>query len=317
MCASFPCIRHCTRLPVLSLTSNDKAQRAFPLSVSFLTVPSAAGQADASASLPQPLAASTALDASQAAAASAGARTSTALHPHLMFLKTGGGSTVAEPQRHLSMQQLQSLADSGSTSEGLLPFQTQIQSVPAKPVTNSQHPQGPLGTAQVVLAAQDEPSQQHSSLFTPQNDKAIAKALRILEQSDKHHQHASQALFSSLVEDPEDDFLTSLHMPAEALDLSLHNLPTLFARDNTVLPDAAIDPMKSLHWLDDAETITADGAVPSAKETETMQASSNVGDSPAPSRAVLLSILFSIATSNATVSRHILCLWPLSAAHVH
>ena len=49
----------------------------------------------------------TALDASQAAAASAGARTSTALHPHLMFLKTGGGSTVAEPQRNLSMQQLQ------------------------------------------------------------------------------------------------------------------------------------------------------------------------------------------------------------------
>ena len=105
------------------------------------------------------------------------------VHPHLLFLKTGGGSTVAQPNHQLTPQQLQMLADGTGTLEGLAvgPYS------PLKPVIMQSgqegmqsglqgsalqpRQQGPLGIATVVLDREDD-SQQLASLFTPRHDQA-------------------------------------------------------------------------------------------------------------------------------------------------
>lgn len=106
------------------------------------------------------------------------------IHPHLLFLKTGGGSTVAQPKHQLTPQQLQMLADGTGTLEGLavsshLPLQgstkpivTQegMQSGLQGSSTQPRH-QEPLGIATVVLDGEKN-SQQFASLFTPRHDQA-------------------------------------------------------------------------------------------------------------------------------------------------
>lgn len=103
-------------------------------------------------------------------------------HPHLLFLKTGGGSTVAQPKHQLTPQQLQMLADGTGTLEGLTVGPYSPLAGSTKPVNlqsgregtglqGSSLPrhQGPLGIATVMLAGEDD-SQQLASLFTPRHD---------------------------------------------------------------------------------------------------------------------------------------------------
>ena len=105
-------------------------------------------------------------------------------HPHLLFLKTGGGSTVAQPKHQLTPQQLQMLADGTGTLEGLaagshLPLQggtkpTVIQEGMQSGLQGSSmqpRHQEPLGIATVVLDGEKN-SQQFASLFTPRHDQA-------------------------------------------------------------------------------------------------------------------------------------------------
>ncbi len=118
-------------------------------------------------------------------------------HPHLLFLKTGGGATVAQPNHHLTPQQLQMLADGTGTLEGLTDTPHQPLDANPKPVTTTVQKQGhPLGGATGILDAQTESTQQlGSSLFTPRNGQAITKALHALSHAES--QQASQGLFSS------------------------------------------------------------------------------------------------------------------------
>ena len=138
------------------------------------------------------------LDAQQAASHS---KTSVSLpqtdtHPHLLFLKTGGGATVAQPNHHLTPQQLQMLADGTGTLEGLTDTPHQPLDANPKPVTTTNQKQAqPLGGATGILDAQNESTQQHGSLFTPRNGQAITKALHALSHAES--QQASQGLFSS------------------------------------------------------------------------------------------------------------------------
>ena len=217
-----------------------------------------------------------------------------ALHPHLLFLKTGGGSTVSEPKHQLSMQELQTLADSGSTSEGLLPIQTKTPSPSANTVTSKQQPQGPLGTANVVLGTQDESFQRMASLFTPQNDKAIAKALRILEDNDD--EPVSQSLFSSL---EEDELLNAVSGPYDTLEPVSAIKPMTHQADHHLY----IDPMMSLSWLDEADRQDLHSSIAAAQQTLHNSESLNAGDRPAPPRSVLLSISISVVSNNTTVRR--------------
>lgn len=106
------------------------------------------------------------------------------IHPHLLFLKTGGGSTVAQPKHQPTPQQLQMLADGSGTLEGLavgshLPLQASSKPIVTQEGTQSglqggstqpRH-QGPLGIATVVLDGEKH-SQQFASLFTPRHDQA-------------------------------------------------------------------------------------------------------------------------------------------------
>ena len=110
-------------------------------------------------------------------------------HPHLLFLKTGGGSTVAQPKHQLTPQQLQMLADGTGTLEGLAagpysPLQGTIKPVIMQSGQEGMQPglqgsslqprqQEPLGIATVVLDGGDD-SQQLASLFTPRHDQAAA-----------------------------------------------------------------------------------------------------------------------------------------------
>jgi len=117
-------------------------------------------------------------------------------HPHLLFLKTGGGATVAQPNHHLTPQQLQMLADGTGTLEGLTDTPHQPLDANPKPVTTTVQKQGhPLGGATGIMDAQSESTQQHGSLFTPRNGQAITKALHALSHAES--QQASQGLFSS------------------------------------------------------------------------------------------------------------------------
>ena len=117
-------------------------------------------------------------------------------HPHLLFLKTGGGATVAQPNHHLTPQQLQMLADGTGTLEGLTDTPHQPLDANPKPVTTTNQKQAqPLGGATGILDAQNESTQQHGSLFTPRNGQAITKALHALSHAES--QQASQGLFSS------------------------------------------------------------------------------------------------------------------------
>ena len=109
------------------------------------------------------------------------------VHPHLLFLKTGGGSTVAQPKHQLTPQQLQMLADGTGTLEGLAMGPYSPLQGTTKPVImqsgqegmqsslqgSSLQPrhQGPLGIATVVLDGEDD-SQPLASLFTPRHDDA-------------------------------------------------------------------------------------------------------------------------------------------------
>lgn len=116
-------------------------------------------------------------------------------HPHLLFLKTGGGSTVAQPKHQLTPQQLQMLADGTGTLEGLTVGPYSPLAGSTKPVNTQssqegtshqgsslpQH-QGPLGIATVMLEG-DTDSQQLASLFTPRHDQAVAKADQTLSQT--------------------------------------------------------------------------------------------------------------------------------------
>lgn len=109
-------------------------------------------------------------------------------HPHLLFLKTGGGSTVAQPKHQLTPQQLQMLADGTGTLEGLTVGPYSPLAGSTKPV-NTQLSQegtgyqgsslplheGPLGIATVMLEG-DKDSKQLASLFTPRHDQAVATA---------------------------------------------------------------------------------------------------------------------------------------------
>ncbi|KAA6417260.1 MAG: hypothetical protein FRX49_12787 [Trebouxia sp. A1-2] len=117
-------------------------------------------------------------------------------HPHLLFLKTGGGATVAQPNHHLTPQQLQMLADGTGTLEGLTDIPDQPLAANPKPVTATIQKQGhPLGVATGILDAQSESTQQLGSLFTPRNGQAITKAMHALSHAES--QQASQGLFSS------------------------------------------------------------------------------------------------------------------------
>ena len=280
--------------PVLMLSTWLSYATATQLPSAVLTVPlCGAGELNSAKATTQ-----THLMSESAASESASA---TALHPHLLFLKTGGGSTVSEPKHQLTMQELQTLADSGSTSEGLLPVQTKTPS----PVTNTaaakQQPQGPLGTANIVLSAQDESFQQLASLFTPQNDKAIAKALRILEDNDD--EPVSQALFSSLVAEPEDDLLSAVSVPYDSLHQPFDDMPVRPGRPQTRQRDHEIkvDPMLSLSWLDEADLRDVSKTASVAQKKVLQASGTSAGDRPAPARSVLLSIALSIVSTNLTV----------------
>ena len=105
------------------------------------------------------------------------------VHPHLLFLKTGGGSTVAQPNHQLTPQQLQMLADGTGTLEGLAvgphsPLKPVIMQSGQEGVQSGlqgsalqPRQQGPLGIATVVLDREDD-SQQLASLFTPRHEQA-------------------------------------------------------------------------------------------------------------------------------------------------
>lgn len=233
---------------------------------------------------------------------SAPSDSASALHPHLLFLKTGGGSTVSEPKHQLSMQELQTLADSGSTSEGLLPVQTKKPSSTTNTAVVKQQFQGPLGIANVVLGTQDESFQRMASLFTPQNDKAIAKALQILDDTDD--EPVSQALFSSLVQDPADDVLHAVSVPYDNPHQPSIELPLSSAKSHRQQSDRSlqVDPMKSLSWLDQGHLHDLSKTVSTAQKKALHDSSADAGDRPAPARSVLLSIALSVASTNTTVN---------------
>lgn len=194
------------------------------------------------------------------------------------------------------MQELQTLADSGSTSEGLLPVQTKKPTpITVSAAARLQH-QGPLGSANVVLGTQDDPLHRMASLFAPQKDKAIAEALQILGKDDD--EPVSQALFSSLVQDPTDDIMTAVSVPYDKLDQPIADSAGSGSQASDYTPGS--DPLNSLSWLDEADLSRS---VLAAQQNAVHESRPDTGDMPAPARSVLLSMALRIASTNTSVRR--------------
>lgn len=204
------------------------------------------------------------------------------IHPHLLFLKTGGGSTVAQPKHQLTPQQLQMLADGTGTLEGLavgphLPLQagtkpvvTQegMQSALQGSSTQSQH-QKPLGIATVVLDGEQN-SQQFASLFTPRHDQA-AMTLRQTA-ADKPN---VQGIFSSASqEEPTTTGKARVRPSAKSLQGVYLDQPEAHKAGFPALEAAAAGRRNaftnpdSLGWLDE---VAADRAERAAQHLKDMQ----------------------------------------------
>ena len=270
-------------------------------------------------------------------------------HPHLLFLKTGGGSTVAQPKHQLTPQQLQMLADGTGTLEGVAvgPYSPLV--VSTKPVNTQsgqegtglqgsslrlQH-QGPLGTATVMLEGEDD-SHQLASLFTPRHDQAV----QTLDHT-AGDKRAVQGLFSSTYQQeqmpvgkvllrPSAKSLQGVYLdqPEVNKELEFSALEAAAARRREVFanPD-------SLRWLDEVtadraervaqhlrdlqqqEKAVTQGDLQLHRERETLNGQLLMskgsllaaerqpadGQRPILSRAVLLTLVLSIATNNREV----------------
>ncbi len=271
------------------------------------------------------------LDAQQAASHSKAlvSLPQTDTHPHLLFLKTGGGATVAQPNHHLTPQQLQTLADGTGTLEGLTDTPNQPLAANPKPVTATIQKQGrPLGVAAGVLDAQNESTQQLASLFTPRNGQAITKALHALSHAES--QQASHGLFSSSFDSVSDQqtapAVKSLVRPSAKSLQGVYldqphadkaGFPALKAVSAAHRSDPLAGSGQSLSWLDEP---LADEAKPSdfnQKASGVIQKPSDIiqmplshsflsDDSvgvqkPVLRSAVLLTMVLSIATNQSEV----------------
>ncbi len=274
------------------------------------------------------------LDAQQAASHSKASVSlpQTDTHPHLLFLKTGGGATVAQPNHHLTPQQLQMLADGTGTLEGLTDTPHQPLDANPKPVTTTIQKQGhPLGGSKGVLDAQTESTQQHGSLFTPRNGQAITKALHALSHAES--QQASQGLFSSGFDSVSDQqtlpAVTSQVWPsAKSLQGVYLDQPHAdkagFSALKAVSASHRSHPLaghgQSLSWLDEplideakpSDSIQkASGALEKHSDIIQMPLSHSFlsddrvsAQKPALRSAVLLTLVLSIATKQSEVRQH-------------
>ena len=205
------------------------------------------------------------------------------IHPHLLFLKTGGGSTVAQPKHQLTPQQLQVLADGTGTLEGLAVGEYSPLTGYVKPANSQQsvqqgaslqgatlQQQEPLGSATVVLGTEDS-TQQLASLFTPRNDLTLGKAIQALSQRSEHRD-ASQGLFSSASSQQQVQAgKASVHPTAKSLQGVYATQPNANRAGFSALSSAAagrhgalMNP-NTLSWLD--EPILPD-AEPAAKDDQ-------------------------------------------------
>ena len=201
------------------------------------------------------------------------------IHPHLLFLKTGGGSTVAQPKHQLTPQQLQMLADGTGTLEGLAaePY-SPLQDV-IKPVIMQSGQEGmqsglqgsslqpqqqrPLGIATVMLNGEDD-SQQLASLFTPRHDQAAAALSQAA--GDKT---GAQGLFSSTAEqETTSTGKASMRPSAKTLQGMYLNQPEARKAGFPVFESAAAAASRrevftspdSLRWLDEVAADRAERA---------------------------------------------------------
>ena len=258
-------------------------------------------------------------------------------HPHLLFLKTGGGATVSQPKHHLTPQQLQMLADGTGTLEG---FTTVTSPEPlashSKAATVQQH--GPLGIATVVLDANKESTQQLASLFTPRNDHAVTKAvhsftqaqvqpaaqglfssasdqqlipvLKATEQANSE-QHLSAAVKSSVKASSDQQVIPNVRFPVRPSAKSLqgvymdqsHTDQAGFPSLRQGSGDALSDSRLSLSRLDKsiAAEVAQSGVATGADSVARQKGGSNDEQRRVLRRAVLLTMLLSIATNDSEV----------------
>ena len=224
----------------------------------------------------------------QAASTSAQTSSSSAsdVHPHLLFLKTGGGSTVAQPKHQLTPQQLQVLADGTGTLEGLAVGPYSPLTGYVKPGNSQQsfqqgaslqastlQQQEPLGIATVVLEGED--STQHlASLFTPRNDHTLTNAIQALSQTNED-EVATQGLFSStLSQQPVEDNKASVRPTAKSLQGVYVSQPHADKAGFSALSTSAagrhgalVNPY-TLSWLDEPIVRHAE---PTAKHQQEVQ----------------------------------------------
>lgn len=207
------------------------------------------------------------------------------VHPHLLFLKTGGGSTVAQPKHQLTPQQLQMLADGTGTLEGLAvgphlplhggtkPVVTQsAQEVMQSGLQGSSmqtRRQEPLGIATVVLDGEKN-SQQFASLFTPRHDQAGMTLRQTAE--DKPD---VQGMFSSASQqEPATTEKARVRPSAKSLQGVYLDQPEAHKAGFPALEAAAagrravFSNPDSLHWLDE---VAADRAERAAQHLKDLQ----------------------------------------------
>lgn len=232
------------------------------------------------------------------------------IHPHLLFLKTGGGATVSQPKHHLTPQQLQTLADGTGTLEGLAFTSQESFPTHSKAAAGQQHK--PLGVATVVLDAQNESTQQLASLFTPRNGQAITKALQRLSHAES--QPAAQGLFSSGFDSVSDQTAipvvkTPVRPTAKSLQGVYMDQPLAEKAGFSALKAAAAnrddplaDPMLSLSWLDEPTDGQIQGPIQGSVSEGLHDSSSLDEQKPVLRSAVLLTMVLSIATNSIEVS---------------
>lgn len=244
------------------------------------------------------------------------ALTASDTHPHLLFLKTGGGATVSQPKHHLTPQQLQMLADGTGTLEGLTDSSSQPGLTHSKPGSATTQQQGrPMGVATVLLHAQDESPQQLASLFTPRNGEAITKALHALSRADS--QTEAQGLFSSGFDSVSDQqevsivkkqarptakSLQGVYLDQPHADRAGFSALKLAAAAQRL--DALTEPQEPLSWLDEPaahEDLSADFIQMPLSDSSALGSITADGQKATPRSAVLLTMVLSIATNNTEV----------------
>ena len=253
------------------------------------------------------------------------------IHPHLLFLKTGGGATVAQPKRHLTPQQLQMLTDGSGTLEGLT-----VRNAYDRPTTThakvaAVQQQEPLGIATVVLEADQNPTQQLASLFTPRNDQAVSNtgqgisqpSARSIFSAEAETQGTDAAAKSALerlqaAAQTDADSMSGADGPVRPAAKSLQGVyldqPRVeevgFAALKSVLTESRlkdpVDPMMSLSWLDEPIGHFGQEAVglrqKAAQQQLPERAASSVDQQILSRSSVLLTLTLSVATKHTQVN---------------